>query len=104
MAGVELIAAERQRQIAVEGWTSEHDDQHDSGELTAAAECYAARAADQLSGISKFSAEVPMQWPWEKSWWKPSDDPERNLAKAGALIAAEIDRLNRRSDGDQKKS
>ena len=28
-------------------------------------------------------------------WWKPSIDPVRNLAKAGALIAAEIDRLQR---------
>ena len=32
-------------------------------------------------------------WPWAKKWWKPSDDPVRNLVKAGALIAAEIDRL-----------
>lgn len=34
-------------------------------------------------------------WPWHSSWWKPSDDPIRNLVKAGALIAAEIDRLQR---------
>ncbi len=35
----------------------------------------------------------PMRWwPWGKSWWKPSDDPIRDLEKAGALIAAEIDR------------
>ena len=32
-------------------------------------------------------------WPWDKKWWKPSDDPIKNLIKAGALIAAEIDRL-----------
>jgi hypothetical protein len=38
---------------------------------------------------------VPSSWPWDYDWWKPSDDPIRNLTKAGALIAAEIDRLNR---------
>jgi hypothetical protein len=36
-------------------------------------------------------------WPWEQpDWWKPSDNPIRNLEKAGALIAAEIDRLIRK--------
>jgi len=34
-------------------------------------------------------------WPWEREAWKPSEDPIRNLVKAGALIAAEIDRLQR---------
>jgi hypothetical protein len=33
------------------------------------------------------------RWPWEPEGWKPSDDPIRNLVKAGSLIAAEIDRL-----------
>lgn len=32
-------------------------------------------------------------WPWDMKWWKPSKDPIKNLIKAGALIAAEIDRL-----------
>lgn len=34
-------------------------------------------------------------WPWATDWWKPSDDPITNLVRAGALIAAEIDRLLR---------
>lgn len=34
-------------------------------------------------------------WPWDYKWWKPSDDPIKNLVKAGALIAAEIDRLQK---------
>jgi len=37
----------------------------------------------------------PAAWPWEWDQWKPSLDPIRNLEKAGALIAAEIDRLRR---------
>lgn len=34
----------------------------------------------------------PAAWPWMQSAFKPSADPIRNLEKAGALIAAEIDR------------
>jgi hypothetical protein len=37
MTGVEMIAAERKRHVEEHGWTPEHDDEHDSGELTAAA-------------------------------------------------------------------
>jgi hypothetical protein len=42
--GIELIAAERKRQIEAKGWTYEHDDAHEEGELIAAAVCYAAEA------------------------------------------------------------
>ncbi len=84
--GTELIAAERERQITAEGWTPEHDDSHVLKELVYAAICYASKAA------GKPFASVG--WPWP-SWWKPSRDPVRNLVKAGALIAAEIDRLQR---------
>jgi hypothetical protein len=44
MSGIELIAAERERQVSVEGWTPEHDDKHDSGSLVAAAVTYALEA------------------------------------------------------------
>ena len=88
MTGLELIAAERQRQIDVEGWTPEHDAEHSNGELIQAAACYAL-SADGFRG-------VPTLWPFARQWWKPSN-PIRDLAKAGALIAAEIDRLQRRA-------
>lgn len=84
--GIEIIAAERQRQIEQEGWSAEHDDAHKRGELAWAATCYASPA---LGGRT-------VNWPWDRNWWKPTpDDRIRELAKAGALIAAEIDRLNR---------
>ena len=35
--GIELIAQERKEQLKKHKWTSEHDDQHDCGELTDAA-------------------------------------------------------------------
>jgi hypothetical protein len=89
--GVELIAQERLRQISVEGWTPEHDDKHDDFELSAAGQCYVVAAVQ----LDPANVHPPFSWPWEKSWWKPSPDPIRNLVKAGALIAAEIDRIQR---------
>ena len=96
--GAELIAAERQRQIKDEGWTPEHDDEHDMGEMAAAAMCYASLVIDKdISHIMETdSGQFAREWwPWDMEWWKPSKDPIRNLVKAGALIAAEIDRLQR---------
>jgi hypothetical protein len=78
--GIELIAAERIRQKKDEGYAPEHDLEHVNGELIQAAICYA--------------ASDPARGRWPAGWqWKPSADRKRELAKAGALIAAEIDRL-----------
>jgi hypothetical protein len=38
------------------------------------------------------NTEAWQWWPWSFEWWKPKDRI-RNLVRAGALIAAEIDRL-----------
>jgi len=92
MNGIELIAAERERQITKDGWPPEHDDRHDIGEMKDAAICYL------FANEFLTPANAPVNdayWPWPASWWTPSDDPIRNLVKAGALIAAEIDRLQR---------
>lgn len=91
--GVQLIAAERQRQISVEGWTPEHDAEHDSGELASAAAAYALNAACLLNPFNGTPIEdTPDMWPWKPSWWKPKD-PVSDLTRAGALIAAELDRI-----------
>lgn len=95
-AGSYRIARERVRQILEENFTPDHDAEHDEHELAQAAECYL--TAFIVSGDDE---QIPLEevetlgadWPWERSWWKPSKDPIRNLEKAGALIAAEIDRL-----------
>lgn len=92
-AGVAAIAAERRRQIEQEGWTPEHDDTHASGELAIAAACY-------VLSSSGFKREALWEiWPesWGVSWFKPTDC-RRDLVKAGALIAAEIARLDRLQD------
>lgn len=94
-----LIAAERERQITVEGWTAEHDDGHTKCELNEAARAYARAAEVQIrSGVHPDHSGF---WPWDAAWWKPSPDPIRNLVKAGALIAAEIDRLQRIKDKEK---
>jgi hypothetical protein len=102
MNGAELIAAERQRQVDSEGWTPEHDDEHIHGQLAQAALIYTQAAKRAQRGHDPFGAAIQMVvwWPWNPSRWTPSDDPIRNLVKAGALIAAEIDRLQRRSGDD----
>ncbi|EPH6689350.1 ead/Ea22-like family protein [Escherichia coli] len=81
------VISERQRQRAVEGWTSEHDDAYQNSELADAAACYAINAHNQ--GLS-----TPAHWPWAPDWWKQSG-PRRDLVKAGALILAEIERIDR---------
>jgi hypothetical protein len=94
--GVELIAAERERQVCEEGWTPEHDATHTYGELAIAASGYALVAGrnwDRPTGVPR--GATPMDWPWAPEWFKPTGDAVRDLTKAGALIAAEIDRLQR---------
>jgi hypothetical protein len=87
--GVVLIAAERQRQVTEEGWTVGHDDVHGGEELAQAAACYALPPDVRDGPIHDFDL-----WPFQPDWWKPGDRV-RELVKAGALIAAEIDRLQR---------
>ena len=42
------VLAERARQIAAEGWTPEHDDEHDGGELARAGAAYALMADREI--------------------------------------------------------
>jgi hypothetical protein len=104
--GIELIAEERQRQIEVEGWTAEHDDQHTDGELAAAAAVYADMAnyhgdlplMEDNSKTAKVLIPRAFKWPFDSQWLKLTPDNRvRELVKAGALIAAEIDRLQRKN-------
>ncbi len=90
------VLAERQRQISAEGWTPEHDDEHDKGVMAAAAACYALHTepVGNVRDYLKF-------WPFDASWWKPGER-RRNLIKAGALILAEIERLDRAAEPQTK--
>jgi hypothetical protein len=97
--GADLIAAERLRQITDEGWSPAHDATLANGELAFAAQSYlwaATMAALYTDNPTEFAlaTQQPVSGsPWlGPQTWKPSPDPIRNLVKAAALIAAEIDR------------
>jgi hypothetical protein len=90
--GASLIADERERQIREKGYTAEHDDLSE-GELLACAKLI---AQDVLADQN--SAGARRTWPDHRAGHvrrKYGDDHIRRLTIAGALIAAEIDRLIR---------
>lgn len=101
------IGIERKRQQIVEGFTTEHDDEHVGGQLVWAAVCYAEAAAwdstcrafpateEQRAAISP-----PEKWPWEPAAWMPKDQ-RRDLIRAVALLVAEIERLDRKAAREQ---
>ena len=89
--GIELMSDERQRQIEKKGWSLEHDDSHVNGELAQAAIAY---VLEEMYGGLAQDTEAFAWFPWELRWWKPKDRIS-NLVRAGAFLAAEIDRLQR---------
>ena len=92
------INAERRRQIEAEGWTPAHDDEHGDGALANAAACYALGA--KLYVAPEYRDGKGVIWPFDEEWWKPSKGRcgrRRDLVKAGALIVAEIERIDRAS-------
>lgn len=99
--GIELIAEERQRQIEVEGYTEQHDSNHKASEFVYAAISYAESAKVGVNCIEIGNTneteimlrKVEMGRDYPFGWdFKPSTNV-RDLVKAGALIAAAIDRL-----------
>ncbi len=86
------VLAERRRQTEVEGWTVEHDDEHATGDLALAARAYCGSSVRWGAGQSPLRA--PMSWPWEDAAYKPKGQ-RADLVRAGALILAEIERLDR---------
>ena len=129
MTGDEIITEERKRQISLKGWKAEDDDEYIFGELAQAAIAYASpnpvfiRVPNPLSITSEQDINDTIlidPWPWEKTadaryrrdpGSATVPDPQANysdlrireLAKAGALIAAEIDRLLREKERVEKE-
>ncbi|WP_152359478.1 hypothetical protein [Pseudomonas aeruginosa] len=67
---------------------------HQRQHLYCAAELPRAAAAYILSGAND---EAPAIWPFSAKWWKPRD-ARANYMRAGALILAEIERLDRAAE------
>ena len=93
------VLAERARQTSAKGFTTAHDDAHAMGVMAGAAGCYARHVharghAVGTRGNDYKTAGPSVYWPWAREGWKPTT-PRRDLVKAGALILAEIERIDR---------
>lgn len=104
--GAELIAVERQRQIEEEGYAPDFDQRWEADELAVAAACYAMPEALYVERRGAGHVRFVDPWPFRQGADKrnrnanypnaiPTEGPERvqMLIRAGAFIAAEIDRL-----------
>ncbi|MFY0619050.1 hypothetical protein [Shimia sp.] len=108
-AGVELIRQERLRQITEEKWSLDHDDQHTDETLSLVAALYAAPHplfSMEIDRDHGRAVEISFVDPWPATWDEDWDgrlrhNRMRQLAIAGALCGAELDRLMReeRNDG-----
>jgi len=88
------VLAERQRQISAEGWTPEHDDEHEGWSMAVAAACYCLWNRPATQATTGRLANL-WQWTgWDASWFKPKS-PRSNLVRAAALTLAEIERFDR---------
>lgn len=109
MSAIDEIKAERLRQMEIEGWSTAHDDRHTDKSLALAAALYAAPIPLKELVLAhdgdSYQARTRDPWPWTgvsvngsyNCWDKRhKHDYRRRLVIAGALIAAEIDRLDRK--------
>jgi hypothetical protein len=97
------ILQERQRQL--QKYSVDHDDIHTSGQLSFAAAAYAVASNSAVYEEDKlrpakwdhsYCVNVDRLWPWNWTYWKPKNR-RQDLVRAGALILAEIERLDRAS-------
>lgn len=90
------VQGERRRQVETEGWSPEHDDEHACDEIAAFACLYAMPpAARDWDASSTGYGETLGQAMLPENWQPKLGDRRRELVKAGALILAEIERLDR---------
>lgn len=109
---------ERQRQKSVEGFAPDHDDDWLNGQLQRAAAAYAYGAAVKPGDANWLRTDVKLTrppamyhtletlralWPWSFEWWKPTN-PRRMLVKAGALIIAAIEAIDRKQLQDKGRA
>tara|TARA_R100000687_G_C6404557_1_gene143505 strand:+ start:310 stop:696 length:387 start_codon:yes stop_codon:yes gene_type:complete len=89
-----LLFDERLRQMRAEGYSRLWDDSYTAGELARAASEYAAASATGGDEASTVCQMPRPEWPWGGEHWRPKGRRDC-LVKAGALIIAELERLDR---------
>lgn len=112
-----LVLINEERQIVKEGWTKEHDDKHTDGSLAMVAALYASPSDDLVRVLRCEECENTTTeldpWPWWntknydryndggvsfrlRAWDKRKEHSRmKRLQIAGALIVAEMERLQR---------
>lgn len=95
---IDMIAAERERQVEKHGYDKEHDDWHVSGELAEAAQAHLLAYAD----MDPDDGSPPPCWPFQRGGWAGNRSHERHLKIAAGFVAAELDRLSRTGEAVQE--
>lgn len=96
MTGIELIAKEREEQLTKHGRTVEDDKKHNSEyQLMDAATTLAEYPDENAADYIKFVKDLPPGG-WETETWNKMAEKsyKERLIIAGALLAAEIDRIS----------
>jgi len=92
MNGLELIAIELKRQIEELGYDYSNDELYANNQLADAGVCYAMKPEERDQENEEGVSLNLAIWPWDEKYWKPTpEDRIKELTKAGALIAAQID-------------
>jgi hypothetical protein len=99
-AALAMVLEARKHQIDI-GYTPSSDDLLDSGELGRAVAAYAYRGAQTPYGLVYGDGDPPPTWPFAAAMWNPKSNKE-DLARAAALIMAEIERLLRAEEKKKK--
>ena len=98
------VLNERNRQINQENYSAEQDDQYQNNELLRASVGYAEHVVARGwvysdANPEKYQSEEESEfWPWPSESWKPKN-PRADLVRATALLIAEIERMDRASEG-----
>lgn len=93
---LQLVLAERIRQMRIEGFSPEHDDtERREGQLAAAGACYLLAVHQKniafvRSGRMETNHTAPLAaWPFNRVLWKPAS-PRRMTVKGATLALAEL--------------
>ena len=96
---MQAVVAERHRQQDQEGWSVEHDNDHERGVLARAGAAYL--LGPRRDYYTDYEADEEARvvsgrliWPWSIDWWKPQDF-RRDLVRGCALAIAEGERHDR---------